>query len=168
MRHPSLGIWNSAPGPFAVPVRALAKSERLLLPHRLANAVDFDAVRILRCAHNPYAAFFRITVVRGARIFWPSAPDEATTLSERAHLAHELTHVWQYQALGRSGIGILLDRRYRYELAPQRRFEDFGAEQQAAIVEDQVRLAGGAAPRWTSVAHSPERYAALIGGDAVA
>lgn len=142
--------------------RRLTTAERDLLPPALAAGVDFDKVRILRAAHNPYAALMRITVVRGSRIFWPHAPAEATTLSERAHLAHELTHVWQYQALRRTGLSILLERRYRYALTPGARFEDFGAEQQAAIVEDQVRIAGGGAPRWTDVAHAPERYAALI------
>lgn len=168
MRRSDFDVWTSAPGPFAAPARMLTESERNLLPRRLAAGVDFDSVRILRRAHNPYAAIFRITVVRGARIFWPGAPDEAIALSERAHLAHELTHVWQYQALKRSGVGILLDRRYRYEFLPGRRFEDYGPEQQAAIVEDQVRIVGGAPPRWSSSAHAPERYAALIGGEAVA
>jgi hypothetical protein len=168
MRHLDRTIWKNAPGMFAVPARKLTQEECRLLPQRLAAAVDFDRVRILHAAHNPYAGWFRITVVRGSRIFWPEAPDEATTLSERAHLAHELTHVWQYQALKRSGIEILLDRRYRYEMTPGRRFEDYGAEQQAAIVEDQIRAAAGAPPRWCTSIHAPERYAALIGGGAVA
>lgn len=167
MRPLDSTIWQIAPGPFAVPARWLTQYECRLLPRRLAVAVDFDKVRILRAAHNPYAAFFRITVVRGSRIFWPGAPDEAQTLSERAHLAHELTHVWQYQALGRSGIGILLDRRYHYEMTPGKRFEDYGPEQQAAIVEDQIRTDAGAPPRWCASAHAPERYAALIGGETV-
>lgn len=160
--------FRRQPGLFGVPARRLTSSERALLPPALAAGVDFDRVRILRAAHNLYAALMGISVVRGSRIFWPHAPAEATSLSERAHLAHELTHVWQYQVLKRSGLGILMERRYRYEFAPGLRFEDFGAEQQAAIVEDGVRITSGAAPRWTSVAHSPERYAALIRGEAVA
>lgn len=92
----------------------------------------------------------RISVVRGSRIFWPGAPDEATTLLERAHLAHELVHVWQYQALKRSGIELLLSRVYRYRLDPARAFRSYGYEQQAAIVEDYVRLCGGGKCRWTN------------------
>lgn len=153
---------------FRAPRRRLTAAERALLPAPIAAAVDFYRVLIIRAAHNPYAALFRITVVRGSRIFWAAAPSEALTLSERAHLAHELVHVWQYQALKRSGIGMLLDRRYRYDLLPGKCFAEFGAEQQAAIVEDQIRLAGGALPRWSTVAHPLERYAALTGGNPVA
>lgn len=160
--------FRRQPGLFGAPARRLTQSERALLPPALAAGVDFDRVRILRAAHNLYAALMGISVVRGSRIFWPHAPAEATSLSERAHLAHELTHVWQYQALKRSGLGILMERRYRYELAPGLRFEDFGAEQQAAIVEDGVRIASGAAPRWTATRHPPERYAALVQSDAIA
>ncbi|MBY0421909.1 MAG: hypothetical protein K2Q06_06360 [Parvularculaceae bacterium] len=137
-------------------------AERSLLPAPLCDAVDFDRVRILRAAHNPYAALLRITVVRGWRIFWPDAPEEARTLPERAHLAHELVHVWQYQALGKTGIEILLHRRYRYALETGKPFRAYGFEQQAAIVEDLVRVSGGAAPRWTPERHAPQHYAALL------
>jgi hypothetical protein len=130
-------------------VRALTDPERILLPSPLAAGVDFSAVRIFPRAHNPYAALMRISVVRGSRIFWPGAPTEAASLAERAHLAHELTHVWQYQALKRSGIELLFSRVYRYRLDPAREFLSYGHEQQAAIVEDYVRLCGGGACRWT-------------------
>lgn len=125
-------------------------SEHSLLPPPLAAGVDFSVVRILPRAHNPYAALMRISVVRGSRIFWPGAPDEATTLVERAHLAHELVHVWQYQALKRTGIELLLSRVYRYRLDPARTFRSYGYEQQAAIIEDYVRLCGGGKCRWTN------------------
>lgn len=154
----------SRAGLFRAAERRLTAAERGLLPAPLAAAVDFDKVRILRAAHNPYAALMRITIVRGSRIFWPGAPEEAVTLGARAHLAHELVHVWQYQVLRRTGLGILLERRYRYDLSAGARFEDFGAEQQAAIVEDQVRIAGGWTPRWAVAHAAPERYAALIDG----
>lgn len=142
--------------------RPLVASERLLLPPELAVGVDFDRVRVLRKAHNPYAGLLRITVVRGSRIFWPDAPAEACSLSERAHLAHELVHVWQYQACRAMGVAILLDRRYRYRLMPGKPFRAYGWEQQAAIVEDFVRVAGGAPPRWTEEPHPPARFAALL------
>jgi hypothetical protein len=143
--------------------RALTSLERLaLLPEALAARVDLSAVRIVGRAHNPYADWRRITVVRGARIFWPGAPAEATTLSERAHLAHELVHVWQYQALRRTGIELLASRRYRYDLAEPRLFGAYGYEQQAAIVEDFVRLSNGAAPRWTTNAAPLSIYERVI------
>lgn len=104
----------------------------------------------------------RISVVRGARIFWPGAPAEAATLAERAHLVHELVHVWQYQALRRTGLELLLSRVYRYTLDPSRPFLRYGYEQQAAIVEDRLRLSEGAPARWARAAASHDDYARVI------
>lgn len=130
------------------PVRPLTAAERLLLPPPLARSFDFDAVRIVARWHTPFAAMTKVTIVRGARIFWANAPDEALTPSQRGHLAHELVHVWQYRALGRTGIELLASRIYGYALDPARRFLSYGYEQQAAIVEDYVRLKEGARPRY--------------------
>lgn len=148
-------------------MRALSDNERALLPPPLAAEIDFSSVRILGRAHNPYAALMRISVVRGARIFWPGAPDEATTLLERAHLAHELVHVWQYEALKRTGIELLLARVYRYRLDPARAFCSYGYEQQAAIVEDYVRLCGGAPCRWTQDGAARADYERVIATAAI-
>ncbi len=104
----------------------------------------------------------RISVVRGGRIFWPGAPAEVRTLTERAHLAHELVHVWQYQALRRNGLELLFSRVYRYRLDPARAFRDYGFEQQAAIVEDYVRLCDGAECRWTQDAPARADYERVI------
>ena len=144
-------------------MRPLTGNERRLLPPPLAAGVDFSTVRILDRAHNPYAALMRISVVRGARIFWPGAPQEATTLATRAHLAHELVHVWQYQALKRTGIELLLSRVYRYRLDAARDFLSYGYEQQAAIVEDYVRLCAGGQCRWAEDAQSLAAYERVIG-----
>lgn len=130
--------------------RPLSDPERALLPAPLARAVDLARVRIKRRYHNPLAAIRRLTVVRGYDVYWAEAPAEATTALERAHLAHELVHVWQYKAKGRSGVSILMERAYRYELRTGLRFADLGAEQQASLVEDLVRLRAGLPPRWTS------------------
>lgn len=143
-------------------VRALTSNERMLLPPPLAAGVDFSAVRIVPRAHNPYAALMRISVVRGSRLFWPGAPAEAQTAAERAHLAHELVHVWQYQALRRSGLELLLSRVYRYRLDAERPFRSYGHEQQAAIVEDYVRLCDGAHCRWTDAAAPRADYERVI------
>ncbi len=143
-------------------MRSLTDDERRLLPPPLAAGVDFSAIRILDRAHNPYAALMRISVVGGSRIFWPGAPAEATTLLERAHLAHELVHVWQYQALMRTGIELLLSRVYRYRLDPARAFRSYGYEQQAAIVEDYVRLCGGGKCRWTDDGAARADYERVI------
>lgn len=127
--------------------RKLTAAERLLLPPSLAAAIDLDAVRIIARWHTPFAALLKVTVVRGDRIFWKGAPEEATSIAERAHLAHELVHVWQYRALKRTGIELLASRRYLYALDQRRPFHAYGYEQQASIVEDYVRLRDGVRPR---------------------
>lgn len=126
--------------------RALTEAEKQLLPPHLA--IDLGAVTILARWHTPIAALMKVTVVRGSRIFWAGAPAEATTPSQRGHLAHELVHVWQYQALRRTGIELLMSRVYGYALDPARHFLSYGYEQQASIVEDYVRLKSGARPRY--------------------
>lgn len=149
--------------------RPLTDAERALLPPPLANAVDLGRVRVVRRWHTPLAAALKVTIVRGARIFWANAPVEAATLLARAHLAHELTHVWQYQALRRTGLELLSSRFYRYRLDPARVFLSYGYEQQAAIVEDYVRLTGGDAPRWALAPLAPvDAYETLIAGAAMA
>lgn len=142
--------------------RALSAAENLLLPPPLADAADLKAVRICRRWHTQIAALLKVTIVRGARIYWNDAPDEATTLSERAHLAHELTHVWQYRALRRTGLELLASRTYRYRLDPERAFHSYGYEQQAAIVEDYVRLRDDAPPRWARSPAPLKNYERVI------
>ena len=127
--------------------RPLTPAERQLLPPPLASAIDLDAVRILARWHTLLAMMLKVTVVRGHRIFWWNAPAEATSVSERAHLAHELVHVWQYKALRRTGLEILASRRYAYELDRAKPFLAYGHEQQASIVKDYVRLKEGVRPR---------------------
>jgi hypothetical protein len=134
--------------------RPLTDAEKALLPPPLAASVDLGRVRVVRRWHTPLAAALKVTIVRGARIFWANAPTETVTLLQRAHLAHELTHVWQYLALRRTGLELLSSRFYRYRLDPARVFLSYGYEQQAAIVEDYVRVSGGGAARW-AVATTP-------------
>ncbi len=128
--------------------RRLTAGERSLLPPPLADAIDLDEVLIVARWHTPLAAMLKVTVVRGRRIFWRNAPAEAASVPERAHLAHELVHVWQYRALRRTGVEILASRRYAYELDREKPFLAYGYEQQASIVEDFVRLKEGVRPRY--------------------
>jgi hypothetical protein len=131
-------------------------------PPPLARAVDLDHVRIIARWHTPIAALLKVTIVRGARIFWMNAPEEATTLGERAHLAHELVHVWQYLGLRRTGIELLSQRIYRYALEPGRTFASYGYEQQASIVEDYVRLKEGEGARRARAPAALADYERLI------
>jgi len=123
--------------------RRLTPLEKTLTPDFISQDIDLDKVTL----HNRPWTFLtprRYTVVRGWNIYWPDMPDEATQLWEQAHLVHELTHVWQYIHLG---VGLYspkwLNRRYSYHLTRGNRFEAFGMEQQASIVEDSFRISHG-------------------------
>ncbi|KAF0676597.1 hypothetical protein [Profundibacterium mesophilum] len=67
-------------------------------------------------------------------------------LSDAMLLAHELTHVWQWQQRGTTGYSPLAaaaEHRpggdpYLFEIVPGRRFLDFPYEQQAALLEEYV------------------------------
>lgn len=73
---------------------------------------------------------------------WP----ERIYLVEAMLLAHEVTHVWQWQNRAVTGYSPLRAARehatqddpYLFELAPDRTFLDFGFEQQGTIVEEYV------------------------------
>ena len=132
--------------------RALTGAERRLLPSPLREQLDHDRVIVVNRYHSPVAAALNVTVVRGGRIFWSGAPREAVSLAARAHLVHELVHCWQYLTLRKSGLQLLLNRRYRYALREDRSFMSYGYEQQAAIVEDWLRMSEGAPPRWSAAA----------------
>lgn len=148
--------------------RSLTPAEIAALPAGLIAAVPVEAVRLIGRAHpvSRLAGLIGrgpLIVVRGRRIFWP---DLTGDLSERpdhlALLAHELTHVWQYES------GMTLWRylwrergRYRYRLIPDKAFTDYGYEQQAAMVEDWVRGLNGLPPRWGRAADAPSLPAHL-------
>jgi hypothetical protein len=142
--------------------RPLAASERTLLPEVFAKAIDLGAVRIVARWHTPIARMCNAVVVRDHRIFWPGAPAEATTPAQKALLAHELVHVWQYRALGRSGLELLLSRAYRYDLREGRSFLSYGFEQQAAIVEDFVRVTMGLGLKWARIGAPSDAYERII------
>ncbi|HWU48363.1 MAG TPA: hypothetical protein VN042_00700 [Asticcacaulis sp.] len=130
--------------------RALTQAEiaamPAVLPTRAARLVDAEhwASKLARLiGRGPQI------VVRGERIFWPGAPDDMSRDSAlMALLAHELTHIWQY-ADGMTLLRYLWRERgvYAYRL-DGRSFPAYGYEQQAAIIEDWVRLSHGLPPRW--------------------
>ena len=117
-----------------------------------------------------YPAFVLGDRIHVARDFWARdfAPDypDALQLEAAMRLAHELVHVWQWQARGLTGYGpqralaehVALDDPYLTELEPGRGFLDYGWEQQGALVEEFVccRALDPAAPR-------TNRLAALVG-----
>jgi hypothetical protein len=91
-------------------------------------------------------------LTRGDDIWWPGAPaDMAKPGLEGAMavLQHELQHVLEY-AQGRLSAAAYLasphNWTYAYKLTPASRWNDFGAEQRASIVEELWRLERGGDP----------------------
>jgi len=138
------------------PQRALTDAEQALAREIFGSSLDAARVRIVHAEHpaSVAAAWLgrgRQFVVRGDRIFAPAGEgarcDDYCTLGAEwaALLAHELTHVWQYQHGVLSALRYVLsgDWRYVYRLTPGRHFLDYGFEQQASMVEDYVLLTQG-------------------------
>ncbi len=137
--------------------RALSPREIAALPKGLIDAVPDDVVLV--DAHHPLSNLSRIVrgyaviLVRGKRIFWPGVPpDMSQDPCDLSVLAHELVHVWQY-ANGMTLFSyivrdvILRLGRYAYRLKPGKAFSTYGYEQQAAMMEDWMRLHAGLAVR---------------------
>lgn len=136
------------------PLRRLTHGEISALPDGLMAALAGEVIVLIGAPH-PLARLARwlgignLILVRGRRIYWPDLPpDLSRDASALSVLAHELTHVWQYQT------GMTLWRylrrergQYRYHLS-DKAFTAYGYEQQAAMVEDWVRLSLGLEPRW--------------------
>ncbi len=133
--------------------RPLSAAECAALPPGLLAAVPDDV--LLKARPHPLSHVSRwlrgyaVILVRGTTIFWPNPPrDMSRNPALLSVLAHELVHVWQY----RTGMtllsyflrDVLIHRgRYEYELIPGKPYCDYGYEQQAAMMEDWVRLLHG-------------------------
>lgn len=140
-----------------VQMRTLSPTEIKALPTGLLAAVPFKDVRLVD-THHWVSHLARLIgrgtqiVVRGRRIFWPHLlTDFSADPVMMSLLAHELVHVWQYEN------GLTLWRyilresgQYHYRI-DGRAYTDYGYEQQAAMVEDWMRLRGGLPPRYGQV-----------------
>lgn len=113
------------------------------------DSIDYSQVRVVTKdldTENAFALRDNIFIPKA----WESAGDisKARDFKHVAVFMHEMTHVWQYQNgmhnLGKH-MGVTLQGidAYKYDIAEGDRFEDFGLEQQASIVED-FMLAMGA------------------------
>jgi hypothetical protein len=137
-------------GPHATqPVRPLHRAERELLAC-FGAAVDLERVRVVTSFSRWGRLVTRISrgaaVTLGYRIYLPGE-------SRLALLAHELTHVSQYQAWGRLRYylaafwnqfvlrGMLGRDVYAWEAQSGKPFTEFGMEQQCQIVEDCFNVA---------------------------
>ncbi len=137
--------------------RLLTSAEIAALPAGLVAAVAVDQVRLV-AAHHWVSWLARLVgrgaqiVVRGQRIHWPRLPaDMSDNAVAMSLLAHELVHVWQY-ANGLTLWRYILRERGQYHYRIDGRvYTDYGYEQQAAMVEDWMRLRSGLAPRYGEV-----------------
>jgi hypothetical protein len=143
--------------------RPLTDGERELLSPLFRDAVDYDAVRIVRGRAFPLQGSRTIVTLR--EVIYAPAPvycdDFARAdATSQAVLVHEMAHVWQHK----SGIDVIAgavgaflasggryQRAYLYELAPGRDLIDYGIEQQASILEDFFLARGHAAARFHDV-----------------
>ncbi len=137
--------------------RTLTPEEIDALPTGLLDAVPFAEVRLVN-GHHWVSHLARLVgrgpqiVVRGRRIFWPRLPsDMSGNAVAMSLLAHELVHVWQYETGMTLWRYILRERgRYHYRI-DGRAYTDYGYEQQAAMMEDWMRLRAGFPPRYGQV-----------------
>ncbi len=139
--------------------RPLTPGEIAGLPPGLVAAVDMSAVRLVR-AHHPLSRLskalrgYAVILVRGRQIFWPNLPDDMS--GDRAAmtlLGHELVHVWQYATGMNVARYVWRDvirnlGRYAYRIKPGKAYTNYAYEQQAAMLEDWMRLEAGLSIRW--------------------
>lgn len=126
------GEWSSLSNGLADALR-LAGSE----PRVVAAAHPAARVTTLWRGKTPI-------LTRGDEIWWPRAPADFTgDTAALPVLQHELQHVLEYAQGRLSAAAYLIDPRnwsYEYKLKPESRWDDFGAEQRASIVEQLWRL----------------------------
>ncbi len=146
--------------------RRLTPAEIAGLPLGLAAEVDVDAIELVGAPH-PLSRLSKVLrghaliLVRGRRVFWPDLPEDMSGDREALTiLGHELVHVWQYangmtaaRYVWRDVIGNFGG--YAYRLKPDRRYEAYSYEQQAAMVEDWMRLDAGLGVRWGRAIDKP-------------
>jgi hypothetical protein len=152
--------------------RSLTPAERAALPQGLVAALP-DGI-VLVNAHHPLSHLsrifrgFAVILVRNKTIYWPGLIDDMSC--DPAHLsllAHELTHVLQYQAgmtlwryIWRDVIGNL--GRYSYRLETGKPFDAYAFEQQAAMVEDWVLMSHGLPQRHGAFGTTRKALADLV------
>lgn len=139
--------------------RGLTPGEIAGLPPGLVAAVDIDAVRLVGRPHplsrlSEVVRGYAVILVHGRRVFWPRLKaDLSGDRLAMTILGHELVHVWQY-AHGMTVAGYVWRDvvcrlgRYDYRLVPGKPYAAYGYEQQAAMVEDGMRLEAGLSARW--------------------
>ena len=128
----------------------MSEGEIALARSVFGRAIDYSKVRIRRRKWFPFQPR-RITMApRGHLHFHPLGEhycDDFSLVSpiRQGLFIHEMTHIWQTQALGEWYL--LLNRhpfcRYGYSLKPGWKLEQYGIEQQAEIVRHAFLLRSG-------------------------
>lgn len=126
----------SNPLTFYPRIRALSEGEKQLAKSVFGDAIDLDSVRL----KTAWWVLKGYAVSPNGNIYFH--PDDwmadvsCETLTKRAWLIHELTHVWQVQQGQAVFWRALFNRRYQYRLRTGKSFFGYGIEQQARMVEE--------------------------------
>jgi hypothetical protein len=128
----------SALVPVTVPVRPRLTCRERLAPPRSEPVPGYFAAMALGNRVHVARRAWREDMLAG----YP----ERMELSQAMRLAHELVHVWQWQARAETGYApwraglehVELDDPYLVDLAPDMEFLDYGWEQQGVLVEEYV------------------------------
>jgi hypothetical protein len=142
------------------PGRALTAGEIAMVRPFFAGSIDYTKVRVVPERYfllQPADTYMTPNgnIYAPGPLFQADFSLAAVDASLRAIFVHEMMHVWQHQ----SGINLIVGgvveflrqggdyaRAYPYLLAAGRDLLDYGLEQQAALIEDQARIAFGRAP----------------------
>ena len=133
------------------PFRRLTPGEIAMARSVFGDCIDYDAPKVYDAEY--YAGQENGQIITPDGNMWVPKGNRAYrddysegTAANKSHFIHEMTHILQHQhgrRVGYSRVGevVLGGPDYDYRLEPGKRFEDYGIEQQAAIVEDYHRMA---------------------------
>ena len=123
--------------------RPLTPGELALARSVFGDAIDYSRVSLIEGKWWPLQPRRSAMAPTGDIYFHPDRGGWSHDFSKedirrQAFFIHEMTHVWQAQAMGRFYLPLMRHPfcRYRYQLKPGRPFHRYGLEQQAEIVKD--------------------------------
>jgi hypothetical protein len=127
--------------------RGLTTGELTLLSSVYSRTITYSRVKV----HNYKAYFFQpddTAMTPDGEVYFPpiyyKVDFSAAGLSDRAWFIHEGAHLYQYYFLNWSvRLRGIVDRNYNYKLDPQKKFKDYGLEEQGDIAEDYYTLKQG-------------------------
>jgi hypothetical protein len=121
--------------------RPLTQGEIALARPVFGTAIDYRRVRLVKGKWWPFQGPGLVMAPMGKIHFHPhghtwSDDFAAEPLGAQGLFIHEMTHVWQAQAMGRFYLPLMRHPfcRYAYALQDGKPFERYGLEQQAEIV----------------------------------